>query len=52
MPADRSVSPCRTSMAAGRQAAQTVAAFLDGTRAAGLSHSELEDYLDKDGPDL
>jgi hypothetical protein len=35
--------------AASRERFGTVVAFLDGTRAAGLSHSELEDYLDKDG---
>jgi hypothetical protein len=52
LPAARPGSDHAASFACSRQQFECLVSFLDGTDAAGLSHAELEERLDRDGREL
>ncbi|HSS75645.1 MAG TPA: ISKra4 family transposase [Thermoanaerobaculia bacterium] len=48
----RGVEAARAGFGASREQFESLVSFLDGTDAAGLSHAELEERLDRDGREL
>jgi len=52
LPAERGGSDRAAAFACSREQFESLIGFLDGTDAAGLSHAELEERLDRDGREL
>jgi hypothetical protein len=52
LPAGRPGSGCAAGFASSREQFESLVSFLDGADAAGLSHAELEERLDRDGREL
>ena len=52
LPAERGGGDRATAFARSREQFESLIGFLDGTDAAGLSHAELEERLDRDGREL